>query len=93
MMISFTAQAKSEIIKALAAIPKEEAYYFRVGIKGDACNGSLLIGLDTKKQDDELHIHDDIAIIISKKHFMYVIGTHVSYNEIDGQGTFNAAII
>lgn len=92
-MISFTSSAKSEILKTLSNLPSASGLYLRIGIKGASCDGSLLIGLDKKKEDDELHVFDEIPLIIAKKHLMHVIGTHISFIQNNDEGSFKAVIV
>lgn len=91
-MISFSPSAKLEILKTLNSLPSSSALFFRVGMKGTSCSGSLLIGLDRKNEDDEIHILDEIPVIISRKHLMYIVGTHISFEESNSSGVFKAVL-
>ena len=91
-MIHISPSAKTEIQKVLNSYPKSAEMYLRLGIKGDSCNGSLVLGLDKKKEGDEIHTFDEIPFLIARKHYMYIIGTHITFNNTGGKGSFVAKI-
>jgi iron-sulfur cluster assembly protein len=60
-------------------IPKD--YGLRIGVRGGGCGVSLIIGFDKKKESDVTYFIEDIAVLIDKKHTMYIIGKEVDFYE------------
>jgi len=86
--ISISDKAKIEIqnIRSNKNIPPE--YGLRVGIKGAGCSGvSFMLGFDTKKDNDNQFHLEDLNILISKPHMMYLFGKSIDfYDEADAKG-------
>ncbi len=79
---SLSKAAKEEVNKIYTTknIPKE--YGLRVGIKGGGCSGiSYLFGFDSKHDSDELFELDGIPVFVEKKHFMYVAGLLIDFED------------
>jgi iron-sulfur cluster assembly protein len=71
-------------VKAIMAhkLQSHQEYGLRIGIKGGGCSGaSFLLGFDKAKTGDETYMHEDIPVIIEKKHMMYLLGMEVDYEE------------
>jgi len=85
--IQITDKAKAEIISTLEANKIPGTYGLRVGIKGGACSGTVLLGFDTQSEFDQLYLIDGIKVYIDKRHLMYVVGLSVDYEEgMNGSG-------
>jgi iron-sulfur cluster assembly protein len=57
-------------------------YGLRVGVKGGGCSGiSYLFGFDQPQQDDKVFELNGIPVYIEKKHFMYVAGLEIDFEE------------
>jgi iron-sulfur cluster assembly protein len=85
--ISFTEEAKNEIQKTLNSPNLPAGYAVRVGMKGGACAGTYLFGLDKATENDENYQVDNIPVLIDKRHLMYVLNLEVGYEENeDGNG-------
>ncbi len=57
-----------------------EGYGLRVGIRGGGCSGiSYLFGFDNKQDSDEVFEANGIPVYIEKKHFMYVTGLNIDF--------------
>jgi iron-sulfur cluster assembly protein len=83
-MITFSKKAKQEIIKSLNSPNLPEGYGLRLGIKGGACSVNYVLGLDKAEENDEIHIVDEIKLVIDKRQLMYVIGLQVDYQDEPG---------
>ncbi|PWJ58754.1 iron-sulfur cluster assembly protein [Dyadobacter jejuensis] len=85
--ITITSRAQNEITSTLKANKIPDEYGLRVGIKGGACSGSIVLGFDTRSSDDLEYAIDGIRVFIDKKHLMYVLGVSVDYEEgLNGSG-------
>jgi len=77
-----SARIEIESIYSTKSIP--EGYGLRVGIRGGGCSGiSYLFGFDKKGDNDELFLLGEIPVFVEKKHFMYVAGLIIDFE--DGQ--------
>jgi iron-sulfur cluster assembly protein len=78
--LSEAARAEVKSIFKTKNIP--ENYGLRVGIKGGGCSGiSYLFGFDTKHPTDEAFEMEEIPVFIEKKHFMYVSGLKIDFED------------
>lgn len=85
--IKITEKAKAEIIATLTANKIPDTYGLRVGIKGGACSGTVLLGFDTQSEFDQLYLIDGVRVYIDRRHLMYVMGLSVDYEEgMNGSG-------
>lgn len=59
-----------------------QGYGLRVGIRGGGCSGiSYLFGFDKKQETDEVFETEGIPVYVEKKHFMYVAGLNIDFEE------------
>jgi iron-sulfur cluster assembly protein len=59
-----------------------EGYGLRVGIRGGGCSGiSYLFGFDKQQETDEVFETEGIPVYVEKKHFMYVAGLNIDFEE------------
>jgi iron-sulfur cluster assembly protein len=57
-------------------------YGLRVGIRGGGCSGiSYLFGFDRQQDTDEVFEMEGIPVFVEKKHFMYVAGLNIDFEE------------
>ncbi|WP_025761819.1 HesB/IscA family protein [Dyadobacter tibetensis] len=85
--ISISLRAKSEIFSTLSANKIPETYGLRIGLKGGACSGSIMLGFDTQTSSDQVYWIDGVKVYIDKKHLMYVLGVSVDYEDgLNGSG-------
>jgi iron-sulfur cluster assembly protein len=85
--IHITHRAKAEIISTLTANKIPDTYGLRVGIKGGACSGTVLLGFDTQSEFDQMYLIDGVRVYIDRRHLMYVVGISVDYEEgLNGSG-------
>lgn len=82
-MIKFSELAKKEILKSLESPQIPPEYALRVGIKGGACAGTYLLGLDKAGEHDEHYEIDGVRLIVDKRHLMYLIGVRIDYVETE----------
>ena len=64
----------------------------RVGVKGGVCSGfSYILGFDTKKENDQEFMIDDMTIYMEKSAGLYLIGMEIGWLEgLENRGfTFN----
>jgi iron-sulfur cluster assembly protein len=86
-MVSFSEIARIEILKSLDSPQIPEGYALRVGLKGGACAGTYLLGLDKATENDELYEIEGVKVLIDKRHLMYLIGVKIDYATTeDGMG-------
>lgn len=65
-----------------------QGYCLRIGTKGAGCAGvSYLLGFDKPANDDKTFEVNDLSILISKKHMLYVAGLVLDFHEdVDARG-------
>ena len=79
-ILSDAAKVEVENIYSTKNIPK--GYGLRVGIKGGGCSGvSYLFGFDMLNASDEQFDLDGIPVFIEKKHFMYIAGLIIDFED------------
>jgi iron-sulfur cluster assembly protein len=81
--ISFSENAISEIEYILKEKNIPEGYSLRIGVKGGGgCGGAtFVLGFDQKTEHDKEYKVNDFTVIIDKRHFMFLIGTLVDFEE------------
>ncbi len=78
--LSKAAEAEVKNIFKTKNIP--ENYGLRIGVKGGGCSGiSYLFGFDTKHDTDEEFEIEGIPVYVEKKHFMYVTGLNIDFED------------
>ena len=82
-MVSFSAIARTEILKSLNSPQIPEGYALRVGLKGGACAATYLLGLDKATENDELYEVEGVKVLIDKRHLMYLIGVQIDYAQTE----------
>lgn len=59
-----------------------EGYGLRVGIRGGGCSGiSYLFGFDKRQESDDVFETEGILVYVEKKHFMYVAGLNIDFED------------
>jgi iron-sulfur cluster assembly protein len=61
--------------------------FLRVGMRGGTCGGSFVLGFDSKTENDEEYLIENIPVIIDRRELLFVLGTEISY-EVQGNGFF-----
>jgi iron-sulfur cluster assembly protein len=87
-MISVTERAEKQILKLIEECGINNPY-LRVDVKGGGCSGlSYSLGfVEIKEETDQLFENNSIKILISKKSFLYLIGTELDYTDgLNGKG-------
>ncbi len=86
--ISLTSKANSEILKIMAAKEIPEDYSLRVGVRGGGCSGmSYILGFDRQREQDLEFEVDGIAVVMDKRHGLYLMGTTLDYHDgLDARG-------
>lgn len=81
--VSFSDSAISEIEYILKEKNIPEGYALRIGVKGGGgCGGAtFVLGFDQKTEHDKIYTVNDFQVIIDKRHFMFLIGTLVDFEE------------
>jgi iron-sulfur cluster assembly protein len=78
--LSEAALAEVQTIFKTKNIPS--GYGIRVGIKGGGCSGiSYLFGFDKRQETDEMFEMEGIPVYVEKKHFMYVAGLNIDFED------------
>ena len=80
--VQFTQTAKDNL--RLIAFPEP---FLRVGMRGGTCGGTYVLGFDSKTENDEEYLIDEIPVIIDRRQLLFVLGTEISY-EAQGNGFF-----
>jgi iron-sulfur cluster assembly protein len=83
-----TGKANSEILKIMAAKEIPEDYSLRVGVRGGGCSGmSYILGFDRQREQDLEFEVDGIAVVMDKRHGLYLMGTTLDYHDgLDARG-------
>ena len=77
-----TEAAKEEVKNIFKTKNIPSGYGLRVGIRGGGCSGiSYLFGFDTKHDTDEEFETEGIPVFVEKKHFMYVTGLLIDFED------------
>ncbi len=86
--ISLTSKANSEILKIMASKEIPEDYSLRVGVRGGGCSGmSYILGFDRQREQDLEFEVDGIAVVMDKRHGLYLMGTTLDYHDgLDARG-------
>ena len=61
--------------------------FLRVGMRGGACGGTFVLGFDSKTENDEEYLIENIPVIIDRRELLFVLGTEISY-EAQGNGFY-----
>lgn len=88
-MITVTDRAKEKIHHLLAEEGKPAESFVRVGVEGGGCSGlSYQLTFDSElKPDDKLFEDKGVKIVVSKKSFLYLIGTELDFTDgLNGKG-------
>ena len=88
-MITVTERAKEKIYTLISEEGKPSESFVRVGVEGGGCSGlSYQLTFDTElKPDDKLFEDKGIKIVVSKKSFLYLVGTELDFTDgLNGKG-------
>ncbi len=88
-MITVTDRAKAKISVLLHDEGKPADSFVRVGVEGGGCSGlSYQLTFDTElKEDDRIFEDKGVKIVVSKKSFLYLIGTELDFSDgLNGKG-------
>jgi len=88
-MITVTDRAKEKISVLLNDEGKPADSFVRVGVEGGGCSGlSYQLTFDTELKDDDRIFEDKgVKIVVSKKSFLYLIGTELDFSDgLNGKG-------
>ena len=61
--------------------------FLRIGMRGGACGGTFVLGFDSKTENDEEYLIENIPVIIDRRELLFVLGTEISY-EAQGNGFY-----
>jgi len=72
----------------MAAKEIPEDYSLRVGVRGGGCSGmSYILGFDRQREQDLEFEVDGIAVVMDKRHGLYLMGTTLDYHDgLDARG-------
>ena len=80
--VTLTSGAIKEIKKLFGHDGFDNTLILRIGVKGGGCSGlSYVLGFDTKKENDQEYIVEDVSYIMDKSHEMYLYGMEVDWEE------------
>src|SRR6478752_1287576 len=81
--VSFSENAIREIEYILKEKNIPAGYCLRIGVKGGGgCGGAtFVLGFDQKTEYDKEYKVNDFTVLIDKRHFMFLIGTLVDFEE------------
>ncbi|MBL0913260.1 MAG: iron-sulfur cluster assembly accessory protein [Bacteroidia bacterium] len=88
-MITVSDIAKEKLEELRRAEGHAESAFLRVGVEGGGCSG-LTYQLkfdDEMKADDKLFEDKGVQIVVSKKSFLYLVGTELDFSDgLNGKG-------
>lgn len=58
-------------------------YGLRVGLRGAGCGAQYLLGFDTKTDADDAYDLDGLAVLVDRRHLMYVLGLEIDFEAGD----------
>jgi iron-sulfur cluster assembly protein len=86
MLIENPVQLTKTAIENLRLMTFPEPF-LRVGMRGGTCGGTYVLGFDTKTDDDEEYLIEEIPVIIDRRQLLFVLGTEISF-EVQGNGFY-----
>ena len=86
--VSITASAFEQLRRIQSEEDIPEEYGLRVGVKGGGCSGfSYILGFDEVNADDEVYELEELKIIMSKSHALYLLGMEIDWiNGLNNKG-------
>ena len=87
-MITVTEQAKKQAIRLMEDEGKA-GYFIRVGVEGGGCSGLMYqLTFDNQENaDDKIFEDKGVKVVVSKKSFLYLIGTELDFSDgLNGKG-------
>lgn len=80
--IKITEKAHDEIKNIIDHKNIPKGYALRIGIKGGGCGGiSYALGFDQPRDGDQNYDIEGLAVLIEKKHIMFLMGMQVDFYE------------
>lgn len=87
-MIKVTESAKKQALRLMEESGEPNSF-IRVGVQGGGCSGLMYeLNFDTKELEDDKSFEDNgVKIVVSKKSFLYLVGTTLDYSGgLNGKG-------
>lgn len=79
--VSVSAEAIEELKKIKTEQNITDNLMLRIGVKGGGCAGfSYILGFESKNENDDEYIFEDMPVIIDKSHLMYLAGMQLNYH-------------
>jgi iron-sulfur cluster assembly protein len=88
-MITVSERAKDKLMEIKHSERHPEDAFLRVGVDGGGCSGlTYQLHFDTsRKEDDKVFTDNGIEIVVSKKSFLYLVGTELDFSDgLNGKG-------
>ena len=80
--VEITPAALREIRAIIARKAIPDGYALRIGMKGGGCGGmSFLLGFDHPRPEDDQYELNGLAVLIEKRHLMYLLGMQVDFED------------
>ncbi|UXX81208.1 iron-sulfur cluster assembly accessory protein [Reichenbachiella carrageenanivorans] len=80
--VNITPKAVEEVKNIMSNKGIPEDYALRIGIKGGGCGAmGYMLGFDKPNDSDITYIHEEVPVVIEKKHVMYLMGLEVDFLE------------
>ncbi len=81
--VTITPKAAQQVLSIMRTKNIPAGYALRIGIRGGSgCGGhQLILGFDTKKDNDLAYNQESIPVLVDKSHMMYVFGKEVDFYE------------
>jgi iron-sulfur cluster assembly protein len=86
MLIDTPVHLTESAIQNLRLITFPEPF-LRVGMRGGTCGGTYVLGFDSKTDNDEEYLIENIPVIIDRRELLFVLGTEITF-EAQGNGFF-----
>lgn len=86
--VRLTGRAAKQVQKIISEEQLEDHLYLRIAVEGGGCSGlSYKLGLDHKKDEDEVIKSQGLEIIVDPRHMMYLEGITIDYPDgLDARG-------
>lgn len=88
-MITVSERAKEKLMELKKSEGHPDSAFLRVGVDGGGCSGlTYQLNFDTERKDDDKIFEDKgIEIVVSKKSFLYLVGTELDFSDgLNGKG-------
>ena len=80
--VSFTENAKAEVLRLMNEDDFDTTQQLRVGVKGGGCSGlTYVLGFDAPEATDEMYEIEGISFVMNPSHQLYLFGMQIDWQD------------